>query len=77
MFDAEVENGASVGTLSAIARAFGAPMAFGMHHGYFQSEPFGPTRMRRDVVRAAKQAAISRDGDNATGITISPAAATA
>lgn len=25
---------------------------------------------RRDIVRAAKQAAISRDGDNATGITI-------
>lgn len=26
--------------------------------------------MRRHVERAAKQAAISRDGDNATGITI-------
>jgi len=45
-------------------------MTFGMRHGYFQSEPFGPARMARDVVRAAKQAAISRDGDNATNITI-------
>lgn len=70
MFTAAVENGASVGTLTAIARTLGALMTFGMHHGYFQSEPFEPARMRRDVVRAAKQAAISRDGDNATGITI-------
>jgi len=70
VFTAAVENGASVGTLSAITRTLGALMTFGMHHGYFQSEPFGPTRMRRDVVRAAKQAAIGRDGDNATGITI-------
>ena len=70
VFAAAVENGASVGTLSAIARTLGALMTFGMHHGYFQVEPFGAARMRRDVVRAAKQAAISRDGDNATGITI-------
>ena len=39
-------------------------MTFGMHHGYFQSEPFGPARMRRD---AARRQAGSRqhDGDNA------------
>ncbi len=70
VFSAAVENGASVGTLSAIARTLGAFMTFGMHHGYFQSEPLGAARMRRDVVRAAKQAAISRDGDQVTGITI-------
>lgn len=70
VFAAAVENGASVGTLSAIARTLGALMTFGMHHDYFQSEPFGPARMRRDVVRATKQAATSRDGDSAAGITI-------
>lgn len=69
VFAAEVETGASVGTLSAIARTLGALMTFGMHHGYFQSESLGPARMRRAVARAAKQAAISRDGANATGIT--------
>jgi hypothetical protein len=70
VFAAAVENGASVGTLTAIARTLGALMTFGMRHGYFQQEPFGPARMRREVVRAAKRAAISRDGDNAGGITI-------